>query len=176
MEAGDRLARFLIENSISAQSTDFDPPEECDCPRCGKPAKRKDEAPDTRELETKPGAIAFKRQAYYCAPCRRFFFPTDLELDLRAESYSPWLVRQMEWAGGNLESFQKGSEAIKRLLDVEITPKGLGTIPPSPFASVRTWPDRSAGAFPRSSAGTLLRWCCRSRPAGGMHYMRRRPR
>ena len=50
VEAGDRLARFLIENSISAQSTDFDPPEECDCPRCGKPAKRKDEAPDTREL------------------------------------------------------------------------------------------------------------------------------
>ena len=40
VEAGDRLARFLIENSISAQSTDFDPPEECDCPRCGKPAKR----------------------------------------------------------------------------------------------------------------------------------------
>ena len=54
VEAGDRLARFLIENSISAQSTDFDPPEECDCPRCGKPAKRKDEAPDTRELQAKP--------------------------------------------------------------------------------------------------------------------------
>ena len=78
VEAGDRLARFLIENSISAQSTDFDPPEECDCPRCGKPAKRKDEAPDTRELETKPGGIAFKRQAYYCAPCRRIFFPNGL--------------------------------------------------------------------------------------------------
>jgi hypothetical protein len=74
VEAGDRLARFLIENSISAQSTDFDPPEECDCPRCGEPAKRKGEAPDTRELQAKPGAIAFKRQAYYCAPCRRIFF------------------------------------------------------------------------------------------------------
>ena len=34
----------------------------------------------------------------------------------------------MEWAGGNLESFQKGSEAIKRLLDVEITPKGLSSL------------------------------------------------
>jgi hypothetical protein len=31
----------------------------------------------------------------------------------------------MEWAGGNLESFQKGSDAIKRLLNVEITPNGL---------------------------------------------------
>jgi len=73
-EAGDRLTRFLIENSISAESIDSAPPQECDCPRCGKPAKRKGEAPDTRELQARSGAIAFERQAYYCVPCRRIFF------------------------------------------------------------------------------------------------------
>lgn len=34
----------------------------------------------------------------------------------------------MEWAGGNLESFQKGSETIKRLLDVDITGNGLRSL------------------------------------------------
>jgi hypothetical protein len=53
------------------------------------------------------------------------FFPLDLELDLRAESYSPWILERLEWTGGNLESFQKGSEALRKLLNLEVTAKGL---------------------------------------------------
>lgn len=53
------------------------------------------------------------------------FFPLDLKLNLRAESYSPWILERLEWAGGNLESFQKGSEAVHKTLELEITPAGL---------------------------------------------------
>ncbi len=75
VEAGDHLARFLIENSVSAQRPASDPQQDCDCPRCGKPAKRKGEEPETRELQAKPGSVAFDRQAYFCVPCRKVFFP-----------------------------------------------------------------------------------------------------
>ena len=34
----------------------------------------------------------------------------------------------MEWAGGNLESFQTGSETMKRLLEVDITANGLRSV------------------------------------------------
>jgi hypothetical protein len=34
----------------------------------------------------------------------------------------------LEWAGGNLESFKKGSAAIQMMLDIEITPQGLEEI------------------------------------------------
>ena len=53
------------------------------------------------------------------------FFPLDLALNLRAESYSPWILERLEWAGGNLESFQQGSTAIHKTLELEITPQGL---------------------------------------------------
>jgi hypothetical protein len=75
VEAGDRLARFLIASAISNESTESDHREECDCPRCGKPAKRRDETAETRELHARPGAVAFGRQAYYCVRCRKVFFP-----------------------------------------------------------------------------------------------------
>ena len=76
VEAGDRLARFLIENTIAVQSTESAPSEECECPHCGKPARRKDDEPEGREIRAKPGVVGLERQGYYCASCRRIFFPT----------------------------------------------------------------------------------------------------
>ncbi|MCI0409849.1 MAG: hypothetical protein L0191_15005 [Acidobacteria bacterium] len=74
VEAGDRLARFLIENRIAVQSTESPAAEECECPHCGRPARRKDEEPEGREIRAKPGAVGLERQGYYCVPCRKVFF------------------------------------------------------------------------------------------------------
>lgn len=53
------------------------------------------------------------------------FFPLDIQLKLRTESYSPWVLERLEWAGGNLESFAKGAAAIDKMLELVITPAGL---------------------------------------------------
>jgi hypothetical protein len=54
-----------------------------------------------------------------------FFSPLDRRLDLRAEAYSPGLLENLEWLGAQEDSFEKGSQTAKRLLGLEITPKGL---------------------------------------------------
>ena len=54
-----------------------------------------------------------------------FFFPLDRQLDLRNESYSPWVLERLEWAGANLESFHKGAVASEKLLGIEISAQGL---------------------------------------------------
>jgi len=46
-------------------------------------------------------------------------------LDLRAEAYSPVLLENLEWLGGLEDSFERGSQTAKKLLGLEITPKGL---------------------------------------------------
>jgi len=56
------------------------------------------------------------------------FFPLDLQLNLRAESYSPWILERLEWAGGNLESFQKGAAAIEKLLELKVSSAGLRAV------------------------------------------------
>ena len=65
-EAGDRLTRFLIEKAISEESTESGEEKECNCPRCGKPSKRKDDESERREIESKRGPVSFTRPGYYC--------------------------------------------------------------------------------------------------------------
>jgi len=57
-----------------------------------------------------------------------FFFPADLELNLRAECFSPRILRTIEWAGGNIESFEKAAEAVTRFLGVAISAEGVRSI------------------------------------------------
>lgn len=59
------------------------------------------------------------------APAVGLFFPLDIQLHLRAEGYSPWVLERLEWAGGNLESFASGAGAIHKMLELEIGPAGL---------------------------------------------------
>jgi hypothetical protein len=75
VEEGNQLARRLLEGKISSQAEVSDcHGEQCSCPFCGKPAKRKREDLETREVLARPGAVSFKRYAYYCVRCRRSFF------------------------------------------------------------------------------------------------------
>ncbi|MGH7426571.1 MAG: hypothetical protein ACREJP_10465 [Candidatus Methylomirabilales bacterium] len=72
---GNQLARWLLEGKISSQAeVSHCHAEECPCPFCGKPAKRRREDLETREVHARPGAVSFQRYEYYCVPCRRYFF------------------------------------------------------------------------------------------------------
>jgi hypothetical protein len=74
---GNKLARWLLEGKISRETDSSGcHAEQCTCPHCGKPAKRKREDLDTRELQTRPGAVSFERYEYHCCSCRRSFFPS----------------------------------------------------------------------------------------------------
>lgn len=55
----------------------------------------------------------------------RLFFPEDQRLDLRSESCCPWILERVEWAGANLESFEKASEGVKKFLDLSISAKEI---------------------------------------------------
>jgi hypothetical protein len=72
---GNRLARWLLEGMISSKvEASGAHGEECDCPSCGKPAKRKREGLETREVHARPGPVSFERYEYYCGRCRKSFF------------------------------------------------------------------------------------------------------
>ena len=74
---GNKLACWLLEGKISSETARSDcHGEQCNCPHCGKPAKRKREEPDTRELQARPGSVSFGRYEFYCCSCRRSFFPS----------------------------------------------------------------------------------------------------
>lgn len=51
------------------------------------------------------------------------FSPSDLDLKLGTEGYSPALLRKVEYAGANLPSFPQASRALARLADVSVSPK-----------------------------------------------------
>jgi hypothetical protein len=74
---GNQLARWLLEEKISSHVAASSCHEgECNCPFCGKPAKRKREELKPREVQARPGVVSFERYEYYCGRCRRSFFPS----------------------------------------------------------------------------------------------------
>lgn len=74
---GNQLARWLLEGKIATETERAGcHGETCPCPRCGQPARRRREEPESRRLRARPGSVAFARREYYCLPCRRPFFPS----------------------------------------------------------------------------------------------------
>ena len=74
---GNRLARLLLEGKISSETEQANcHGERSPCPHCRKPAKRKREDLEAREVQARPGVISFRRYQYYCPACRGSFFPS----------------------------------------------------------------------------------------------------
>ena len=72
----NQLGRWLLERKIASEAEVSDcHGEQCPCPFCQKPAKRKREDLETREVRARPGTVSLKRYEYYCVRCRRSFFP-----------------------------------------------------------------------------------------------------
>ena len=77
VQEGNKLARWLLDRKISAETEESGcHGESWPCPHCGKPAQRKREEPDTRELRARPGGVSVPRYEYVCRSCRRSFFPS----------------------------------------------------------------------------------------------------
>jgi uncharacterized protein with PIN domain len=76
-EVTDELARWLMAEHV-AQDPGPEPGVEARCPLCQGPvhpsADRSAEPPE-RELMTRRGKIAYRREAVHCPRCRRLFFP-----------------------------------------------------------------------------------------------------
>jgi hypothetical protein len=57
-----------------------------------------------------------------------FFSLLDERLKLGGEAYSPRMVEKIEYAGGNLGSFQAGQESLEKLSELEIGTKHVQTL------------------------------------------------
>ncbi|MBI4735322.1 MAG: ISKra4 family transposase, partial [candidate division NC10 bacterium] len=68
------------------------------------------------------GPLTLERAYYHCAACAADFCPRDQALGLEGTSLSPAVTRLVGGVGA-LVSFQEGSELLRELAGVEVTPK-----------------------------------------------------
>lgn len=75
------------------------------------------------------------------------FSPSDLELKLGTEGYSPALLRKVEYAGANLPSFPQASRALTRLADLSVSPKHVQRLTERLGSERKKARDEDAAAF-----------------------------
>lgn len=73
-EVTDELARWLMAEHV-AQDPGPASGVEARCPLCQGPVHPSADGPAERELMTRRGKIAYRREAVRCSRCRRLFFP-----------------------------------------------------------------------------------------------------
>jgi hypothetical protein len=73
VEAGMTYARLRAEAELEKQC-EVEKPEACACPRCQKLCEPRSKEP--RKLCTRAGPVIFRRWSFYCASCRKVFFPS----------------------------------------------------------------------------------------------------
>ena len=70
-ELGDAMATGLVEGQSEAHAQEA----EADCPKCGQRCGHRGSR--ERELITRRGPATIREPEYYCACCRKSFFPED---------------------------------------------------------------------------------------------------
>lgn len=73
IEIADVIGSAMLEANVRDVE---EPPDSCLCPKCNRPAPRKDEG-DPRILQTDRGEVSWLEPEYFCRKCRRSFFPSD---------------------------------------------------------------------------------------------------
>ena len=104
VQEGQRVARFLLEKKLESEAAKHSQAEEASCPTCGKPAERKQEDRERREIIARPGAVGIERRAYYCTRCRKTFFPGGLPMSLSGRD--PPLLSRRDPLGRGKSCFQ----------------------------------------------------------------------
>jgi hypothetical protein len=66
------LSEAMLDGVMAGQET-RQPAEPVMCPKCGQPTENK--GLQTKEVETRAGAVRLRRQYHYCAHCQAGFFP-----------------------------------------------------------------------------------------------------
>jgi uncharacterized protein YbaR (Trm112 family) len=74
VQVGNLLAREVLQVALQEQASRPRPDDLTACPSCLGPL---DERPDQRrDLQCRPGEVAWQEPATYCPRCRRAFFPS----------------------------------------------------------------------------------------------------
>jgi hypothetical protein len=113
-----RLAARVVAQRLNADTSDqAGPTWPC---ACGQPARYAGRRP--KAFATVLGPLTLERAYYHCAACAAGFCPRDQALGLEGTSLSPAVTRMVGVVGA-LVSFQEGSELLRELAGVEVTPK-----------------------------------------------------
>ncbi|MFH1007058.1 MAG: ISKra4 family transposase [Candidatus Latescibacterota bacterium] len=113
-----RSAANLFETELNADTSDHTESQgPCTCGRMAVYAGRRE-----KTFTTVLGPLTLCRAYYHCEPCGRGFCPRDRDLGLEGGSHSPGVLRMVGIVGATV-SFEEGSELLKKLGAVEISPK-----------------------------------------------------
>jgi hypothetical protein len=83
---GDEVGRQLCENELTGRSERAAKLEQCECPKCGLLCPRGE--PEPMVLQGSRGEIAFNQPSYFCARCRRSFFPAGRSFGIACAGHS----------------------------------------------------------------------------------------
>jgi len=112
------LAARIVAQRLNADTSDHAGATQ-PCP-CGQLARYAGRRP--KRFTTVLGPLTLERAYYHCAACDAGFAPRDHTLGLADTSLSPAVTRMVGGVGA-LVSFQEGSDLVRELAGVEVTPK-----------------------------------------------------
>jgi len=113
-----RLAARVVAQRLNADTSDHaGATRPCACGQLARYAGRR-----PKRFVTVLGPLTLERAYYHCAACDAGVCPRDHALGLEGTSLSPAVTRLVGVVGA-LVSFQEGSELLRELAGVEVTPK-----------------------------------------------------
>lgn len=75
-EIVDELWQWMMEKHIEKDDETDEAEAKRRCPGCGGIGKSREESKEHRDLIGERGSVGFEREGYYCARCRKVFFPS----------------------------------------------------------------------------------------------------
>ena len=78
-EIVDELWQWMMEKHLEKDEQTDDVEAKRLCPWCGGIGKRRENNKEHRDLIGERGSVGFEREGYYCARCRKVFFPSGQE-------------------------------------------------------------------------------------------------
>jgi hypothetical protein len=110
VEAGKRFQEMVAETLVKDSQGDTSVIPKC--PGCGEEMAMKGYR--KRRVVTEAGEVELERAYYYCAKCRRGFFPLDERWGLTRSIYSPERAKQIVWLSGLLP-YEQAEEVFERI-------------------------------------------------------------
>jgi len=107
----------MLDGVMAGQET-RQPAEPVKCPRCGQPTENK--GLQTKEVETRVGALRLRRQYHCCAHCQAGFFLLDERLHVRDAHWGEGVARLVVWLSGQA-TFGEASEILAEVGQIHVS-------------------------------------------------------
>jgi len=111
------VAARVLEGYLNRNEEDSSPVLPCSCGQEARPAGTR-----SKDFLSVLGPLRLERRYYLCSSCQTGFFPKDRDLNLEGISVTPGVLRMNGIVGAEL-SFEKGSEFLKELAGLDVSPK-----------------------------------------------------